>query len=94
MSGSDSFKYEVEIQKFEKPQRISRETKKILDDAGMVINGKVNIKGVSVKMLNRMKSEYVPCPVLNEEVMFLKCFACRNFQSRVRGKVLCKGDPL
>ena len=45
-------------------------------------------------MLKRMKQEYVECPVLNEHVHFVQCFVCTNFQSRVVGKVLCKGSPL
>lgn len=94
MPETSMFKFEVEIKEFDKPERITAETKKILDSAGMVSNGKVNIKGVSAKMLRRMKAEYVSCPVLKKDITFLQCFACSNFQSRVRGKVLCKGDPL
>jgi hypothetical protein len=49
---------------------------------------------VSPKMLKRMKQEFVDCPVLKKEVQFIPCFVCPNFQSRVTGKVLCKGDNL
>ena len=38
--------------------------------------------------------EFVDCPVLKKEVQFIPCFVCPNFQSRVTGKVLCKGDEL
>ena len=96
MAGSrpSGFKYEVLIGEHDKPERLTGDTKETLAAAGMVVNGKVNIKGVSAKMLRRMKTEYVDCPVLKEEVTFLKCFVCPNFQSRVRGRVLCRGDPL
>ena len=56
--------------------------------------GKLKLKGVSPKMLKRMKQEYVDCPVLEQKVQFVPCFVCPNFQSRVTGKVLCKGDKL
>ena len=39
-------------------------------------------KGVSPKMLKRMKQEFVDCPVLKKEVQFIPCFVCPNFQSR------------
>ena len=45
-------------------------------------------------MLKKMKQEFVDCPVLKEDTHFIQCFVCPNFQSRVMGKVLCKGDPL
>jgi len=41
-----------------------------------------------------MKQEYVECPVLKEDTHFIQCFMCANFQSRVMGEVLCKGDKL
>ena len=94
MSDPLVIKYEVDILEYEQVQRITSETKAALLTAGMVVNGKVNIKGVSTKMLRRMKKEYVTCPVLKKDVTFLRCFICPNFQSRVRGKVLCKGNPL
>ena len=56
--------------------------------------GKLKLKGVSPKMLKRMKQEYVEWPVLKSEVNFIQCFVCSNFQSRVMGHVLCKGDKL
>ena len=34
------------------------------------------------------------CPVLESEAHFIQCFVCPNFQSRVMGSVLCKGDKL
>jgi len=66
-----------------------------LKSAGMMDEkGKLKLKGVSPKMLKRMKQEYVECPVLKEDTHFIQCFMCANFQSRVMGEVLCKGDKL
>ena len=68
--------------------------KKLKESGLMDEKGKLKIKGVSPKMLKRMKQEFVDCPVLKKEVQFIPCFVCPNFQSRVTGKVLCKGDNL
>ena len=88
-------KYEVEIKTTEEKQKLSKEIKQELQDSGMMDEkGKLKLKGVSPKMLKRMKQEFVDCPVLKENVQFIQCFVCPNFQSRVMGKVFCKGDPL
>ena len=88
-------KYEVEILQTEKRQRLPTEIKDELKASGMMDEkGKLKLKGVSPKMLKRMKQEYVDCPVLEGEIQFIQCFVCPNFQSRVTGKVLCKGDAL
>ena len=95
MSDELQFKYEVEIKSVEKRQMLTNEVKDELKASGMMDeNGKLKIKGVSAKMLKRMKMEFVDCPVLKREVQFIPCFVCPNFQSRVTGKVLCKGDDL
>ena len=95
MSGELDFKYEVEIKKTEERQMIPKEVKAELKASGMMdAKGKLKLKGVSPKMLKRMKQEYVDCPVLEQKVQFVPCFVCPNFQSRVTGKVLCKGDKL
>ena len=95
MSNELDFKYEVEIKTSEKKQLLSKEVKGQLKESGMMDEkGKLKISGVSGKMLKRMKGEYVDCPVLNETVQFIPCFICKNFQSRVTVKVLCKGDKL
>ena len=95
MSGELDFKYEVEIKKTEEKQKIPNEVKEELKASGMMDEkGKLKLKGVSPKMLKRMKQEYVDCPVLEQKVQFVPCFVCPNFQSRVTGKVLCKGDKL
>ena len=83
MSGELDFKYEVEIKNTEERQMIPKEVK-----------AELKVKGVSPKMLKRMKQEFVDCPVLEQKVQFVPCFVCPNFQSRVTGKVLCKGDKL
>jgi hypothetical protein len=56
--------------------------------------GKLKVKGVSPKMLKRIKLEAVDCPVLAKEVGFIQCYVCSNFHSRISGKVFCKGEPL
>ena len=95
MSGELDFKYEVEIKKTEEKQMIPKEVKAELKASGLMDDkGKLKLKGVSPKMLKRMKQEYVDCPVLEQKVQFVPCFVCPNFQSRVIGKVLCKGDKL
>ena len=95
MSGELDFKYEVEIKNTEERQIIPKEVKAELKASGMMDEkGKLKLKGVSPKMLKRMKQEFVDCPVLEQKVQFVPCFVCPNFQSRVTGKVLCKGDKL
>jgi hypothetical protein len=93
--GELEHKYEVEVKAAEKSQKIPDKVKEELKASGMMDDkGKLKIKGVSPKMLKRMKEEYVECPVLKQDVHFIQCFVCPNFQSRVTGKVLCKGAPL
>ncbi len=88
-------KYEVEVKTAEEKQRIPDDVKAELKASGIMDEkGKIKLKGVSPKMLKRMKQEYVDCPVLEANTHFIKCFVCPNFQSRVTGKVLCKGDKL
>lgn len=88
-------KYEVTVKSLGATQKLSEETKGELKASGMMDDkGKLKLKGVSPKMLKRMKEEAVDCPVLKKEVPFIQCFVCPNFQSRISGKVLCKGDPL
>jgi len=91
----EGIKYIVPIRPVEKTVRITDEAKAELQSSGMMDEkGKLKIKGVSPKMLKRMKLEAVDCPVLNKEIGFLQCYVCRNFFSRPTGKVFCKGDPL
>ncbi len=95
MSNELERKYEVDMKKTEEKQKISKELKEILQNSGMMDEkGKLKLKGVSPKMLKRMKQEYVDCPVLKENTQFIQCFVCPNFQSRVMGQVFCKGEPL
>jgi hypothetical protein len=91
----EGIKYVVPIKQVEKSVRITEEARAELQSSGMMDDkGKLKIKGVSPKMLKRMKLEAVDCPVLNREIGFLQCYVCRNFFSRPLGKVYCKGDPL
>ena len=95
MSDELERKYEVDIISTEEKQKITKELKAILQESGMMDEkGKLKLKGVSPKMLKKMKQEYVECPVLKDNTQFIQCFVCPNFQSRVMGKVFCKGDPL
>ena len=95
MSDELQFKYEVEIKSVDERQTLTKEVKEELKESGMMDEkGKLKISGVSGKMLKRMKQEFVDCPVLKKEVQFIPCFVRPNFQSRVTGKVLCKGDKL
>ena len=88
-------KYEVEVKKREGRQKLPDDVKEELKASGMMDEkGKLKLKGVSPKMLKRMKQEYVDCPVLESEAHFIQCFVCANFQSRVMGSVFCKGDKL
>ena len=60
MSDELQFKYEVEIKSAEKRQMLTNEVKDELKASGMMDeNGKLKIKGVSAKMLKRMKMEFV-----------------------------------
>lgn len=95
MSGELERKYEVDIKTTEEKQKLPKEIKQELQDSGMMDEkGKLKLKGVSPKMLKRMKQEFVECPVLKDDIQFIQCFVCPNFQSRVMGQVFCKGDPL
>jgi hypothetical protein len=88
-------KYEVVIKETEDKQKLPDDVKVELKASGMMDDkGKLKLKGVSPKMLKKMKQEFVECPVLKENIQFIQCFVCPNFQSRVMGKVLCKGDKL
>jgi hypothetical protein len=88
-------KYEVDIKTTEAKQKLPQNIKDELKASGMMDDkGKLKLKGVSPKMLKRMKQELVDCPVFKEDIQFIQCFVCPNFQSRVTGKVLCKGDAL
>ena len=93
--GELEHKYEVEVKTAEKLQKLPDEVKDELKASGMMDDkGKLKLKGVSPKMLKKMKQEFVDCPVLKKDIQFVQCFVCPNFQSRVMGKVLCKGDSL
>ena len=62
MSDELERKYEVEIKSTEERQKLSKELKAELQESGMMDEkGKLKLKGVSPKMLKRMKQEYVEC---------------------------------
>lgn len=88
-------KYIVPINLTEKAIRLDEKVKNELKSIGMMDEkGKLKLKGVSPKMLKRMKLESVDCPVLQKEISFIPCYVCKNFHSRISGKVYCRGEPL
>ena len=95
MSESPDIKYLVPIKQVEKSVKVSNEAKQELQSVGMMDEkGKLKLKGISPKMLKRMKMEAVDCPVLKNEIGFIQCYVCKNFHSRITGKVYCRGEPL
>ena len=95
MSESPDIKYLVPIKQVEKSIKVSNEAKQELQGVGMMdAKGKLKLKGISPKMLKRMKMEAVDCPVLKNEIGFIQCYVCKNFHSRITGKVYCRGEPL
>jgi hypothetical protein len=88
-------KYLVPVKQVEKSIKLTPEAKAELQNIGMMDDkGKLKLKGVSPKMLKRMKLESVDCPVFQSELPFIQCYVCKNFHSRISGQVYCKGDPL
>jgi hypothetical protein len=95
MSESPDIKYLVPIKQVEKSIKVTNEAKQELQSVGIMDEkGKLKLKGISPKMLKRMKMEAVDCPVLNNEIGFIQCYVCKNFHSRITGKVYCRGEPL
>jgi hypothetical protein len=95
MSESPDVKYLVPVKQVEKTIKVSDDAKAELQSVGLMDEkGRLKIKGVSPKMIKRMKAEAVDCPVLNKQIGFIQCYVCKNFHSRVTGQVYCKGEPL
>ncbi len=93
--GELEHKFDVKIESTEDKVKFPDELKANLKELGLMDDkGKLKLKGVSPKMLKKMKQEFVKCPVLKADIQFVQCFVCPNFQSRVMGEVLCKGKPL
>jgi hypothetical protein len=94
MSEDLETKYLVPVKGVEKSIKLTLEAKTELQSIGMMDDkGKLKLKGVSPKMLKRMKLEAVDCPVLKTEIGFIQCYVCKNFHSRISGKVYCRGEP-
>ncbi|CAN5637556.1 hypothetical protein BH18THE1_BH18THE1_07250 [soil metagenome] len=94
-SESTDTKFIVPIKGVEKSIKLDDKAKSELHAIGMMDDkGKLKLKGVSPKMLKRMKMEAVDCPVFKKELGFIQCYVCSNFHSRIMGKVYCKGEPL
>lgn len=95
MNDTSESKYVVPVKQVEKSVKLTDQAKAELHSVGMMDDkGKLKLKGVSPKMLKRMKLEAVDCPVLEKGVGFIQCYVCKNFHSRITGQVYCKGDPL
>jgi hypothetical protein len=95
MNDTSESKYVVPVKQVEKSVKLTDQANAELHSVGMMDDkGKLKLKGVSPKMLKRMKLEAVDCPVLEKEVGFIQCYVCKNFHSRITGQVYCKGDPL
>ncbi len=94
MSEDLETKYLVPVKGVEKSIKLTDDAKTELQSIGMMDDkGKLKLKGVSPKMLKRMKLEAVDCPVLKTEIGFIQCYVCKNFHSRISGKVYCRGEP-
>jgi hypothetical protein len=94
MSEDLETKYLVPVKGVEKSIKLTDDAKTELQSIGMMDDkGKLKLKGVSPKMLKRMKLEAVDCPVLKSEIGFIQCYVCKNFHSRISGKVYCRGEP-
>ena len=88
-------KFLVPVKGVEKSIKLDDRAKSELQAIGMMdAKGKLKLKGVSPKMLKKMKLEAVDCPVFEKELGFIQCYVCSNFHSRIMGKVYCKGEPL
>ena len=95
MSEFPEAKFIVPIKGVLKAVSLDEIAKMELQKIGMMDEkGKLKLKGVSSKILKRMKLEAVDCPVLEKEVGFIQCYVYSNFHSRITGKVFCKGEPL
>ncbi len=95
MPENSEIKFVVPIKLLEKSRKLTDDAKAELKSIGMMDDkGKLKLKGVSPKMLKRMKMEAVDCPVLNSEIAFIQCYVCKNFYSRITGNVNCRGEPL
>ncbi|MDQ6669008.1 MAG: hypothetical protein M3Y53_12400 [Thermoproteota archaeon] len=94
MSDGTGVKYLVPVKRVDKSIKLTDEARAELRSIGLMDEkGKLKLKGVSAKMLKRMKLESVDCPVLKAEVGFVQCYVCKNFHSRITGQVYCKGEP-
>jgi hypothetical protein len=88
-------KFLVPVKQVDRAIKLSDQAKNELKIIGMMDDkGKLKLKGVSPRMLRRMKLESVDCPILQTEVGFIQCYVCKNFHSRISGQVYCRGEPL
>lgn len=72
-------KYYVRVIDAGKPLRIRKEISEIVKNT---LGGKI---------VQKMKREYVDCPLAGKQVPFLECYLCVSFIRRVKGEVHCAG---
>jgi len=72
-------KHYIKIIEADKPLRIKKEISEIVKNT------------LGGKMVQKMKRQYVDCPVAGKRVPFLECYLCVSFIRRVRGQVHCAG---
>ncbi|MEM3741568.1 MAG: hypothetical protein QXU28_00650 [Nitrososphaerota archaeon] len=72
-------RYIVKVVDAGKTLRVSKEISELVKN---VVGG---------KMMQKMKREYVDCPVAAKQVPFLECYLCVSFIRRMRGEVHCAG---
>lgn len=73
-------KYLVKVMDAGKSLRVSKEVSEAVKNA------------IGGKMMQRMKKEYVDCPVAGKQIPFLECFLCVSYIRRVKGEVHCAGS--
>ena len=93
--GELEHKYEVEIQVTEKRQKLPQEVKDELKVSGMMDEkGKLKLKGVSPKMLKKMKLEFVGInPTYAQHILACKPikFSLKNLKLAYVSVLACTG---
>lgn len=72
-------RYIVKVMSSEKSIRVDKEVVEQLKNS------------LGSKMIQKMKKEYVECPIANKKISFLECYSCTSFIRRVKGEVHCAG---
>ncbi len=72
-------KYFVKVMDAGKSLRISKEVSEAVKNT------------IGGRMMQKLKKEYVDCPVAGRQIPFLECFLCVSYIRRVKGEVHCAG---